>query len=420
MKLSICLLVLAQNLRSEKDFSSEGNFNVPTEDRESKETQDTQESEEEIRHRKTKEIISSGAGRGYYNKQEMQFLLKHPNPSNFCRHQIDPINIWKDQAKTIENKIGEGGFGKVFKGIYTRPSSKSDGGKKYEVAAKYVVYTKKTMLAVLREINFMRRMKISRHHLPFYQCYYETAKDRMGNPRKTPEDTIIIMMSLMPNGDVEDLITKLNKRREFFSKHRPEDFLINMTKGIRDMHWMKIVHRDIKPANFMINNRFQPILGDLGLAEFIGREGIKGVSGTPYYLAPEVVKKQFYGTPVDIYSLGVTFYAVIAGLSPTKFVSFDLGKQSGNPRSKVYYHLLKSDKYRPLIKAMTDQDPAKRPKAEEVISELEMLKKGKYGQYKDKTFENPPEGLFPRSLEEHPKLNAFNDMVVVSPVRIII
>lgn len=333
------------------------------------------------------DIIKSGGIRGFYTKDEMDYLLKTPNPSHFCKHRVDPVNIWKDPQHKVENLIGKGGFGRVYKGIYT-DTSKGGHGTQHEVAVKYVAYERRTMLSLLKEINFMRRMAISRHHLPFYQCFYERSTDRAQKEDK--RDQIIFMMALM-NGDVDGLIKNLSKREAFLRQVNFQKFMVDMAKGIRDMHWMGVLHRDIKPDNFLINKYNNPIVADLGLSEFVGTEGVKGLAGTPYYMAPEVMDRgKPYNLAVDVYSLGVSFYAFLIAARPDKFVDFQLPKDGKQAKAVVYYHFLAKSKYLGLIQAMTDPDPANRPKMEEVVNDLSSLAKGAPSRFPAKPVVSPP------------------------------
>lgn len=358
---------------------------------------------------KTLEIVKTGSNRGYYTKEEMDFLIRKPNPSAFCKHIVDPVNIWKDPGKREENLIGKGGFGRVYKGIYTSVDKNSSQPKKtfHEVAVKYVPYVDKTAVSLLKEINFMRRMSISRHHLPFYKCFYELAKDRQNKEDKRPQ--IILMMALM-KGDTDAMVKNQQKRNEMLKTIKWQTFMVDMAKGIRDMHWMGVLHRDIKLDNFLINKYNNPIVADLGLSEFVA-DGVSGLAGTPYYLAPEVlVKGTKYGLPVDVYSLGITFYAFLVGARPNHFVEFQLPQGAAPGKSVVYFHLLKTSKYLGLIQAMCAQDPASRPKMEEVVKDLADIAANKPSKFPAQPVVQPPPGALKRSrnLEgKESRLNAF-------------
>jgi eukaryotic-like serine/threonine-protein kinase len=89
-------------------------------------------------------------------------------------------------------------------------------------------------------------------------------------------------------------------------------------RAVQYAHDRAVIHRDIKPANIMLDKSGNPLLTDFGLAKLIGNEGLTmtgQVMGTPNYMAPEQAKGQqdLISTRTDVYSLGATLYALLAG-----------------------------------------------------------------------------------------------------------
>jgi serine/threonine protein kinase len=89
-------------------------------------------------------------------------------------------------------------------------------------------------------------------------------------------------------------------------------------RAVQYAHDRAVIHRDIKPANIMLDKSGQPLLTDFGLAKLIGNEGLTmtgQVMGTPNYMAPEQARGQqeLMSTRTDVYSLGATLYALLAG-----------------------------------------------------------------------------------------------------------
>lgn len=96
---------------------------------------------------------------------------------------------------------------------------------------------------------------------------------------------------------------------------------IRVLSALHYVHRSGFIHRDIKPNNIMIDREGCVKLMDFGIAEFMWDDNApKSLSGTPEYLAPEQVPKTFVRSIVDaradLYSLGVTMYQMLTGVSP--------------------------------------------------------------------------------------------------------
>jgi calcium-dependent protein kinase len=84
------------------------------------------------------------------------------------------------------------------------------------------------------------------------------------------------------------------------------------------MHKQNIVHRDIKPENILLvsQDSFKIKVCDFGLSTVVENEGLKDMVGTPYYLAPEILRKEKYNEKCDIWSLGILLYELLCGDCP--------------------------------------------------------------------------------------------------------
>jgi len=122
--------------------------------------------------------------------------------------------------------------------------------------------------------------------------------------------------------------------KEYLDQHRvPLSDLIDMMQHICDgvayAHSKEVIHRDIKPANIMLTRSQVVKITDFGLARILGETtGVRTtVKGTPLYMGPEQILGDKVDQQSDIYSLGCTFYRMVAGRPP--FVQGD-----------VFYHHL--------------------------------------------------------------------------------
>ena len=95
-----------------------------------------------------------------------------------------------------------------------------------------------------------------------------------------------------------------------------------VARAIEYAHQQGVIHRDLKPANILLDKNGQPQVTDFGLAKMVGGKdeltATGQAMGTPSYMPPEQVaaKSRKLGPPADIYSLGATLYAIVAGRPP--------------------------------------------------------------------------------------------------------
>lgn len=110
---------------------------------------------------------------------------------------------------------------------------------------------------------------------------------------------------------------------------------IDVARGMQYIHSQRppILHRDLKPDNVLVKTTVEPPdakIADFGLAVLV-REGREPSSraGTRRYMAPEVLAKQPYGTPADVYSFGQVLICIFTRLKPPAFTSPELSASEG-------------------------------------------------------------------------------------------
>lgn len=133
-----------------------------------------------------------------------------------------------------------------------------------------------------------------------------------------PEENFhYLIFDLVTGGELfEDIVA-----REFYSEVDASHCIQQILDAVRHCHENNIVHRDLKPENLLLaskNKGANVKLADFGLAiEVQGDQTAwHGFAGTPGYLSPEVLKKEPYGKPVDIWACGVILYILLVGYPP--------------------------------------------------------------------------------------------------------
>ncbi|XP_078522913.1 calcium/calmodulin-dependent protein kinase type II subunit beta isoform X3 [Lissotriton helveticus] len=126
-----------------------------------------------------------------------------------------------------------------------------------------------------------------------------------------------LIFDLVTGGELfEDIVA-----REYYSEADASHCLHQILESVSFTHHCDIVHRDLKPENLLLASKCKGAavkLADFGLAiEVQGeQQAWFGFAGTPGYLSPEVLRKEAYGKPVDIWACGVILYILLVGYPP--------------------------------------------------------------------------------------------------------
>ena len=103
-----------------------------------------------------------------------------------------------------------------------------------------------------------------------------------------------------------------------FTEEEAKVILRKVVSAIIHMHETNVVHRDIKPENILLETNdidSEIKIIDFGLSKHYGGKLMTSFVGTPYYVAPEVLKGA-YGKECDIWAIGVLMYVVLSGCLP--------------------------------------------------------------------------------------------------------
>ncbi|KAK7164230.1 hypothetical protein R3I94_002830 [Phoxinus phoxinus] len=126
-----------------------------------------------------------------------------------------------------------------------------------------------------------------------------------------------LLFDLVTGGELfEDIVA-----REYYSEADASHCIHQILDSVHHIHQHDIVHRDLKPENLLLASKCKNAavkLADFGLAiEVQGdQQAWFGFAGTPGYLSPEVLRKEAYGKPVDIWACGVILYILLVGYPP--------------------------------------------------------------------------------------------------------
>jgi NIMA (never in mitosis gene a)-related kinase len=171
--------------------------------------------------------------------------------------------------------------------------------------------------------------------------------------------------------DGEGLFSFLQHKK---SQNRPlpENFIIKilsqLSSALNHIHGQKIIHRDLKGSNILLTLENDAIIIDFGLSKLIEStlRGASTFAGTKFYMSPEMLSRQGYSYPTDIWSLGILLYQMMTFDFPFKEDMLEFAEfiKLGNlpPITKDYSSELKQ-----LVSDMVNIDPLKRISASQIL-----------------------------------------------------
>uniref|UniRef100_J3KXU2 Receptor-like serine/threonine-protein kinase n=2 Tax=Oryza brachyantha TaxID=4533 RepID=J3KXU2_ORYBR len=210
----------------------------------------------------------------------------------------------KKATGNFSDKLGEGGFGSVFRG--TLPGSTTAVAVKN---LKGLGYAEKQFRAEVQTVGMIRHTNLVRL-LGF--CV-------KGNRK-------LLVYEYMPNGSLDAHI--FSEKSSLLSWQVRYWIALGIARGLAYLHEECkdcIIHCDIKPENILLDGEFHPKIADFGMAKLLGRgfnAALTTIRGTRGYLAPEWI----YGQPItkkaDVYSFGIVLLEIISGRRSTVAMKF--------------------------------------------------------------------------------------------------
>ena len=217
--------------------------------------------------------------------------------------------------------------------------------------------------AMEKELSVLRAIGRHRHVVSMVDSFDLPAMNAYG-----------VVLELANGGEVFDRICD----RGTYSERDAAALVRQVAQALQHMHSAHVVHRDLKPENLLhVSDEDEaPVkVADFGLSDFFGdgRPPLRATVGTVAYMAPEVVSRSEYGSAVDLWSLGVVLYILLAGYHP-----FD---PYGTADDKALLRNIRagrwdfgdaswsdvSDDAKRVVTALLARSPAQRPTAEQLL-----------------------------------------------------
>ncbi|KAM5578167.1 G-type lectin S-receptor-like serine/threonine-protein kinase [Rosa sericea] len=204
---------------------------------------------------------------------------------------------YRDLRKATENfseKLGEGAFGSVFKGILPNSTPIAVKQLKSLLQGEKQFQAEVRTLGAIQHINLLRLRGF---------CADSTRR--------------LLVYDYMPNGSLQSVLVQ--KHPLILNWKARYHIAIGIARGLAYLHEDCrdcIIHCDIKPENILLDEEYNPKIGDFGLAKLIGRQHsrvLTTVRGTVGYLAPEWYTGEAITPKADVFSYGKLMFEVISG-----------------------------------------------------------------------------------------------------------
>ncbi|XP_072975521.1 cysteine-rich receptor-like protein kinase 2 [Typha angustifolia] len=194
------------------------------------------------------------------------------------------------------NKIGQGGYGSVYKGILL------DGR---EIAVKRLfINTRQNIEQFFNEVTLVSQIR------------HKNLAKLLGCSVEGPES--ILVYEYLCNTSLDSFLFDAFKKNSLDWERR-FDIIVGTAEGLSYLHTeseVRIIHRDIKASNILLDEKFKPKIADFGLARYFMEDQSHlstGLAGTFGYMAPEYIVHGQLSEKADIYSYGIVVLEIITG-----------------------------------------------------------------------------------------------------------
>ncbi|CAL4979969.1 unnamed protein product [Urochloa decumbens] len=278
-----------------------------------------------------------------------------------------------------QNVLGKGGYGKVYKGVLPGPDSTNIAVKRM-----LILGSPEVEQSFLREV---KSLSIAVHKNILSLLGFCT----------TPTERLLVY-PFMKNLSVASRLRDIKLNEPALDWSTRTQIARGTARGLEFLHEHcnpKIIHRDVKAANVLLDENFEAVVGDFGLAKMIdiGRNTVTtGLRGTPGHIAPEYAETSRPSVKTDIFGYGVFLLEIVTGRHATelfpgpmeeaeKIILIDQVKQLMEEgrlndivdRNISVYDKIEMERIIQIVFLCTHMEPDKRPPMSEVVHMLEEL-----------------------------------------------
>jgi len=293
-------------------------------------------------------------------------ILRRNDRSTVLFNNAECSRVIQFSELTLVEKIGQGSFGKVYKGIFE--------GREVAIKVLKEVPDENILKEFMLEVALLRRV-----NCPQIINFFGTVEE---------PNRMCIIIEYASRGS---LFHVMNSVLYDIGWDRVFMISLEMTKGMKYLHSCtpSIVHRDLKSLNLLVTDNWGVKICDFGLARFTtpdNKQTLSRLRSTPAWSAPELLSDQLYSTASDIYGIGMVMWELIfrsikgryqRPFAEFKDITFDFqiviqaSKKNLRPTIPVVTPTPMAD----LIARCWDGNPENRPNCDDILTNLERMQK---------------------------------------------
>ena len=191
----------------------------------------------------------------------------------------------------VIKKIGKGSSGNVYK-VEDKITK--------EIFALKESFSKENDELIKREISIYEKFN---NESPYIVKYYDCFKSKNDQNKMC----LYLQLEYCHFGSIREIIKHGKKRNILITENEISSIIYMVLQGIKFIHSKNLIDRDIKGRNILINNEGEVKLCDFGICcPYLKNKMKKLRGGSPYWMAPEILKKEEYTQNIDIWALGIT------------------------------------------------------------------------------------------------------------------
>ena len=290
------------------------------------------------------------------------------------------IYINSKKYKKIK-ELGNGAFGAVYL-VFNESENKNYAIKQIPIENK----NENEINSIENEVKILSKIGNDNNDNNHIIKYYDSCKDKRH---------FNILMEYCGDKNLKKFINEYKEKKEFIDENIIYNFILDICLGIKTIHKNKIIHRDLKPENLFLTKDNRIKIGDFGISKQLTtiNQYANSMVGTSNYMAPEILKNNYYNYKVDIWAFGCIIYELltlkVCFVGQSALYNKITELKLGTINTKIY-----NSKWRALVGSLLKKNYLERPSIDVIYTQIKEdirisdLKGNKMKRISEKDFKN--------------------------------